>query len=74
MIWWIWFGKLGTYIKGKRVVDLAHSRDSKYLRIKVYFLLTKSIFGSVCNRERREGNSLKIYTLFIYLERSSSSI
>ena len=47
MIWWIRFGKLGTYIKGKRVVDLVHSRDSKFLRIKVIFILTKSIFGSV---------------------------
>ena len=47
MIWWLWFGQLGTYIKGKRVVDLVHSRDSKFLSIKVIFLLTKSIFGSV---------------------------
>ena len=37
MIWWMWFGKLGTYIKGKRVVDLAFSKSSKYLRIKVSF-------------------------------------
>ena len=35
MIWWMWFGQLGTYIKGKRVVDLVHSKNSKYLRIKV---------------------------------------
>ena len=35
-------------------------------------LLTKSIFRSVYNRKRREDNSLKIYTLFNYLERSSS--
>ena len=35
MIWWMWFGQLGTYIKGKRVVDLVHSRDSKYLRIRI---------------------------------------
>ena len=35
MIWWIWFGKLGTYIKGKRVVDLVHSRNSKYLMIRL---------------------------------------
>ena len=47
MIWWLWFGQLGTYIKGKRVVDLVHSRDSKFLKIKIIFLLTKSIFGSV---------------------------
>ena len=37
MIWWMWFGKLGTYIKGKRVVDLVFSKSSKYLRIKVNF-------------------------------------
>ena len=35
MIWWLWFGQLGTYIKGKRVVDLVHSRDSDYLRIRL---------------------------------------
>ena len=46
------FGKLGTYIKGKRVVDLVHSRNSKYLRIWVNSL-TKSVFRSVSNRERR---------------------
>ena len=34
MIWWLWFRQLGTYIKGKRVVDLVHSKDYKYLRIK----------------------------------------
>ena len=28
-------GQLGTYIKGKRVVDLVHSKNSKYLRINV---------------------------------------
>ena len=26
---------LGSYIKGKRVVDLVHSRDSNYLRIRL---------------------------------------
>ena len=31
----MWFGKLGTYIKGKRVVALVHSRDSNYLRIRL---------------------------------------
>ena len=35
MIWWLWFGQLGTYIKGKRVVDLVHSRDSNDLRIRL---------------------------------------
>ena len=73
MIWWIWFGKLGTYIKGKRVVDLVHSRNSNYLRIRL-ILLTKSIIRSVLNKEGRENKSLKIYSLFNYLERSSSSI
>ena len=34
-IWWMWFGKLGTYIKGIRVVGLVHSRNSKYLRIRI---------------------------------------
>ena len=28
-------GKLGTYIKGKRVVDLVHSRDSRFLKIRL---------------------------------------
>ena len=37
MIWWIRFGKLGTYIKGIRVVDLIHSKDSNYLRIRIKF-------------------------------------
>ena len=38
MIWWMWFGKLGTYIKGRRVVDLVHSKNSNYLRIRlIYF-------------------------------------
>ena len=64
MIWWMWFGKLGTYIKGKRVVDLVFSKSSKYLRIKVSFLLTKSIFRSVYKWERRESNSHWIFTLF----------
>ena len=27
--------KRGTYIKDKRVVDLVHSRSSKYLRIRL---------------------------------------
>ena len=35
MIWWMRFGKLGTYIKGLRVVDLVHSRNSKFLKIRV---------------------------------------
>ena len=35
MIWWLWFGQLGTYIQGKKVVDLVHSRDSDYLRIRL---------------------------------------
>ena len=47
-----------------KVVDLVHSRDSKYLKIKVYFLLTKSTFRSVYNRRKREDNSPNIYTLF----------
>ena len=46
------------------MVDLVHSRNSKYLRIRIKFLLTKTIFGSVYNRRRREDNSLRIYTLF----------
>ena len=46
------------------MVDLVHSRDSNYLRIRVKFLLTKSIFRSMYKWRRREGNSLKIYTLF----------
>ena len=39
--------KIGNLYQGKRVIDLVHSRDSKFLRIKVIFLLTKSIFGLV---------------------------
>ena len=27
--------KIGAYIKGKRVVDLVHSRDSNYLRLRL---------------------------------------
>ena len=46
MIWWIWCGKLGTYIKDKRVVDLVHSRNSRFLKIRNKGL-TKSIFRSV---------------------------
>ena len=46
------------------MIDLVHSKNFKYLRIRVYFLLTKSIFRSVYNRRKREDNSLKIYTLF----------
>ena len=46
MIWWMRFGKLGTYIKGIRVVDLVHSRNSKFLKIRIK-CLTKSIFRSV---------------------------
>ena len=66
-------GKIGTYIKGKRVVDLVHSKNSNYLGIRIK-CLTKSIFRSVQNKRGGKDNSLKIYTLFIYLERSSSSI
>ena len=64
MIWWMWFGKLGTYIKGKKVVDFVFSKSSKYLRIKVNFLLTKSIFRSIYKWERRESNSHWIITFF----------
>ena len=46
------------------MVDLVHSKDSKYLRKRIKFLLTKSIFRSVYNRRRKEDNSLRIYTLF----------
>ena len=46
------------------MVDLVHSMNSKYLGIRIKFLLTKSIFGSMYNRRRREDNSLRIYTLF----------
>ena len=42
------------------MVDLVHSRDSKYLRIKVKFLLTKSIFRSVVNLRNLIFN-IKIY-------------
>ena len=52
------------------MVDLVHSRDSKYLRIRVKFLLTKSIFILVYKWKRREDNSLRIYTLFQCLEMS----
>ena len=38
--------KIGAYIKGKRVVDLVHSKNSSYLRIRIK-CLTKSIFRSV---------------------------
>ena len=27
--------KLGTYIKGKGVVDLVHSRNSRFLKIRI---------------------------------------
>ena len=37
MIWWMGFGELGTYIKGKRVVGLVFQKSSKCLRIKVNF-------------------------------------
>ena len=47
------------------MVDLVHSRNSKFLKIEGLFSLTKSIFGSVLNRRMREDNSLRIYTLFI---------
>ena len=30
MVW-----KIGTYIKGKRVVDLVHSKNSRFLRIRL---------------------------------------
>ena len=56
------------------MVDLVHSRDSKYLSIRVKFLLTMSIFRSVYKWKRREDNSLRVYTLFNVLERSSSFI
>ena len=46
MILWMRFGQLGTYIKGKRVVDLVHSKNSSYLRIRIKSL-TKSIFRLV---------------------------
>ena len=29
MVW-----KIGTYIKGKRVVDLVHSKNSRFLKIR----------------------------------------
>ena len=38
--------KLRTLFQGKMVVDLVHSGDSNYLRIRL-ISLTKSIFGSV---------------------------
>ena len=38
--------KIGTYIKDKRVVDLVHSRISRFLKIRINYL-TKSIFRSV---------------------------
>ena len=41
MVW-----KIGTYIKGKMVVDLVHSRNSRFLKIRIK-CLTKSIFRSV---------------------------
>ena len=30
MVW-----KVGSYIKGKRVVDLVHSMDSRFLKIRI---------------------------------------
>ena len=63
MTWWLWFGQLGTYIKGKRVVDLVHSRNSKYLRIWLIFFLPSQSLDQ-CKIRRREDNSLKVYTLF----------
>ena len=47
------------------MVELVHSRNSKFLRIRIKFLFTKSIFGSVY-KWRREDNSLRIYTVFQY--------
>ena len=38
--------RLGTLFQSKMVVDLVHSRDSSYLRIRIK-CLTKSIFRSV---------------------------
>ena len=35
MIWWRRLGKLGTYVKDKRVVDLVHSMDSRFLKIRI---------------------------------------
>ena len=46
------------------MVDLVYSKNSKYLRMRIHFLLTKSIFGLIYNWRRREDNSLMIYTLF----------
>ena len=34
MIWWRRLGKLGTYIKDKKVVDLVHSRNSRFSKDK----------------------------------------
>ena len=62
MIWWMWFGQLGTYIKGKKVVDLVF-KEFWVSNDKGLFLLTKPIFRSICNWERRGGNPHVVYTL-----------
>ena len=74
MIWWLWFRQLGTYIKGKRVVDLVHSRDSKYLRIKGSLLLPSQSLDQCKIGEAGKIIPLRSTLSFNYLERSSSSI
>ena len=46
MIWWYGLENKEP-ISRQKVVDLVYSRNSKFLRIRVQFLLTKSIFRSV---------------------------
>ena len=72
MIWCMWFGELGTYIRGKRVVDLVFSKSSKYLRIKVNFFSPSQSLDKFINGRGGKvipiGSSLSL----IVLERSFS--
>ena len=48
-----------------KVVDLVHSRNSRFLKIEGLFSFDQvNIWISVNRRRKREYNSLKIYTLF----------
>ena len=66
--------KLRTLFQGKMVVDLVHSRDSSYLRIR---LISFSPSQSLDQCKIEEGGKiipLRSTLSIKYLERSSSSI
>ena len=54
------------------MVDLVHSRNSRYLRIRINFLMTKSIFGSVYKWGGEKIIPLESTLTFNVLEKSSS--